>query len=126
MRRALAGMAAIIGLVGIVATACGDDGGDGGSSAAVEEFCAGFEDINERFEDVDLTDPEALRDALDELRQLDPPEEVADDYRTVLEGFEALSAINITDQEAVAEVEEQLPEAEEAFNAVGRFVDEEC
>jgi hypothetical protein len=123
MRRAMAGIAAAVALLGLSATACGDDGG---SSAAIEDFCAGFEDINERFEDVDLTDPEALQEALDLMRQLDPPEAVADDYATVLEGFEALSNIDITDPAAVAEVEEQLPEAEEAFSAVGRFVDEEC
>jgi hypothetical protein len=60
------------------------------------------------------------------LRDLEPPDEIADEYETVLSGFEALSEIDITDQDAVAQVQEDLPEAEEAFNTVGDFVEREC
>jgi hypothetical protein len=60
------------------------------------------------------------------LRDLDPPEEIADDYATVLDGFERLSEIDVTDQNAVAQVQEELPDAEQAFNTVGDFVQEKC
>ncbi len=124
MRRFVAGVA--VGAL-LMAAGCGDDDGGGASSEATEEFCEGFNRINERFSDINpVTDPEALEEALDMLRDLEPPEEIADDYETVLDGFEALSEIDLTDQDAVNEVQENLPDAEEAFNTVGDFVEEEC
>jgi hypothetical protein len=126
MRRFVAGVAVAALLI---AAGCGDDDGDGGgaSSEATEEFCQGFNRINEQFSDINpVTNPEALREALDMLRDLDPPEEIADEYETVLEGFERLSEIDVTDQNAVNEVRDDLPRAEEAFNTVGDFVEEKC
>jgi hypothetical protein len=115
---------AVIGLS--MAAGCGDDDG-GTSSQAVDEFCDGFNEINDQFSNINpIADPEALDRALEMLRDLDPPEEIADDYEQVLEGFQALSDIDITDREAVAEVQEELPQAEEAFNTVGDFVEGEC
>jgi hypothetical protein len=121
MPRPLVGLVAV-GL--LVAAGCGDD--DGGSNNTTEEFCAGFDDFNERFADVQLTDPGAIGDALDALRELEPPEEIADEYDTVLQAFQALSEIDLTDQEAVARVEEELPDAQEASNTLNDFVEEEC
>jgi hypothetical protein len=122
---------AAIGL--LVAAGCGgDDGGDGdsaegGGGGSTEDFCAGFNDINEQFADINpAEDPEALDDAVALLRDLDPPEEVADDYATVLEGFEALADIDVSDQDAVAELQEQFSGTEDAFTAVSEFVDREC
>jgi hypothetical protein len=126
MRRFVAGVAVAALLI---AAGCGDDDGDdgGASSQATEEFCQGFNRINEQFSDINpVTNPEALREALDMLRDLDPPEEIADEYETVLEGFERLSEIDVTDQNAVNEVRDDLPRAEEAFNTVGDFVEEKC
>ena len=122
MRRFVAGVA-VVGL--LMAAGCGGDD-DSTSSEAIEEFCDGFNEVNEQFSNIDVTDPGALEDALDMLRGLDPPEEIAGEYETVLEGFEKLSEIDITDRDAVAEVQEDLPEAEEAFNTVGEFVEDEC
>ncbi|HKA82711.1 MAG TPA: hypothetical protein VKD21_02535 [Acidimicrobiales bacterium] len=125
MGRIVAGLA-VAGL--LIAGGCGDDdGGGGASSQATEEFCQGFNRINERFSDINpVTHPDALREALDMLRDLDPPEEIADEYETVLKGFEKLSKIDVTDQDAVNEVRKDLPRAEEAFNTVGDFVEQEC
>jgi hypothetical protein len=130
VRRYIGGLAAI-GL--LVAAGCGgDDGGDGdsaegGGGGSTEDFCAGFNDINEQFADINpAEDPEALDEAVALLRDLDPPEEVADDYATVLEGFEALADIDVSDQDAVAELQEQFSGTEDAFTAVSEFVDREC
>ena len=122
MRRFVAGVA-VVGL--LLAAGCGGDD-DSTSSEAIEEFCDGFNEVNEQFSDINVTDSGALEDALAMLRDLDPPEEIADEYETVLRGFERLSEIDLTDQDAVAEVQEDLPEAEEAFNTVGEFVEDEC
>jgi Asp-tRNA(Asn)/Glu-tRNA(Gln) amidotransferase C subunit len=123
MRRLVAGVA-VVGL--LMAAGCGGDDDDSTSSESIEQFCDGFNEVNERFSSIDVTDPGALDNALDMLRDLDPPEEIADEYQTVLDGFQKLSEIDITDQNEVAEVQEDLPDAEEAFNTVGQFVEDEC
>jgi hypothetical protein len=124
MGRFVAGVA-VAGL--LIAAGCGDDGGGSASSAATDEFCDGFNRINDQLTDLNpVTDREALQNALDMLRDLDPPEEIADEYDTVLETFEKLSEIDVTDRDAVSEVREELPKAEDAFNTVGDFVDREC
>jgi hypothetical protein len=122
MRRFVAGVA-VVGL--LMAAGCGGDD-DSTSSEAIDEFCDGFNEVNEQFSNINVTDSGALDDALDMLRDLDPPDEIADEYEKVLEGFEKLSEIDITDRNAVAEVQEELPDAEEAFNTVGEFVEDEC
>jgi hypothetical protein len=123
MRRLVAGVA-VVGL--LMAAGCGGDDDDSTSSESIEEFCDGFNEVNERFSEIDVTDPDALKNALDMLRDLDPPEEIVDEYQTVLDGFQRLSEIDITNQNEVAEVQEELPDAEEAFNTVGQFVEDEC
>jgi Asp-tRNA(Asn)/Glu-tRNA(Gln) amidotransferase C subunit len=123
MRRLVAGVA-VVGL--LMAAGCGGDDDDSASSESIEAFCDGFNEVNEQFSNIDVTDPDALEEALDMLRDLDPPEEIADEYQTVLNGFQRLSEIDITDQNEVAEVQEDLPDAEEAFNTVGQFVEDEC
>jgi hypothetical protein len=123
MRRLVAGVA-VAGL--LIAAGCGGDDDDSTSSESIEEFCDGFNEVNERFSEIDVTDPDALENALDMLRDLDPPEEIVDEYQTVLDGFQRLSEIDITNQNEVAEVQEELPDAEEAFNTVGQFVEDEC
>ncbi|MGH8913935.1 MAG: hypothetical protein ACRDZM_05385 [Acidimicrobiia bacterium] len=122
MRRLVAGVA-VVGL--LMAAGCGGDD-DSTSSEAIDEFCDGFNEVNEQFSNINVTDPGALDDALDMLRDLDPPEQIADEYEKVLEGFEKLSEIDITDRNAVAEVQEDLPDAEGAFNTVGEFVEDRC
>jgi hypothetical protein len=123
MRHLVAGVA-VVGL--LMAAGCGGDDDDSTSSESIEAFCDGFNEVNERFSNLDVTDPDALDDALGMLRDLDPPEEIAGEYQTVLDGFQRLSEIDITDQDEVAEVQEDLPDAEEAFNTVGQFVEDEC
>jgi hypothetical protein len=123
MRRFVAGVA-VVGL--LAAAGCGDNDVDV-SNAETEEFCRGFNEINEEFSNQNpVTDRDALQEALDMLRDLEPPQEIADDYEKVLDGFEALSEIDLTDREAVAEVRAEFSEAEEAFNTVRDFVDREC
>ena len=124
MGRFVAGLA-VVGL--LMAAGCGDDDDGGASSEEIKTFCDGFNEINEQFADINpVANPEALDEALEMLRDLDPPEEIADDYATVLDGFERLSEIDVTDQNAVAQVQDELPDAEQAFNTVGDFVQEKC
>jgi protein subunit release factor A len=123
MRRFVAGLA-VGGL--LIGAGCGDDA-SGASPEEIQEFCDGFNEINEQFSNANLVaDPDALQEALEMLRDLDPPEDIAEEYADVLDGFQALSEIDITDQRAVERVQEELPAAEEAFSTVGEFVEDEC
>ena len=70
MRRLVAGVA-VVGL--LMAAGCGGDDDDSTSSESIEEFGDGFNEVNERFSNIDVTDPGELENALDMLRDLDPP-----------------------------------------------------
>src|SRR5690606_22612812 len=90
----------------LTAAACGDDGG--GSS---EAFCDGANALNERFGTIE--DPEAFGEALEASRQLDPPDEIADDWNAWLEAFGRIEDVDPDDPEALAaldfsDVEEPL------------------
>jgi hypothetical protein len=123
MGRLVAGLA-VLGL--LVGGACGGDGG--GSRADIEEFCDGFNEINDEFANSNsdpLADQDALREAVRMLRDLEPPDEIADDYATVIDGFERLSKVDLTNAAEVASVQDDLKN-EQAFDAVAQFVSEEC
>lgn len=121
MRATLVGVVAL----GLVVVACGDDGD--AQSPATQAFCDSFEALDEEFGNVDPTgDAEAFARAVEALRDIEPPQEIADDYDLVVEGFEALSKIDLTDPDAVADFQERYEGAEDAFTTVERFVTEEC
>jgi hypothetical protein len=120
----------IAGLVAAVALpACG---GDDGSST--EQFCEDYRSLADEVADVDMDDPEAAADLFDRLAELDPPDEIADEFQAVVElNQEVLSAsegVDLTDQEAAAELQEQLSdqvaELDEEGQAVDGFLAEEC
>ena len=122
MRRILIGLLAVIGLVGFTA-ACSDSdnesstsgGGGGGDSA--EAFCDDIQALDDRFSE----DTEAANDpdqVLEALESLDPPEEIADDFQTVLDANRQA----IDDPEST----EGLEEAAEAQVRVSNFIQEEC
>ena len=85
MRRTIIGLI----LVGACALAgCsdseGDVGGDAAGSGSIEDFCSDFEELDRRFDE----DPEAAADTaavVEALDELDPPDEIADDYATVID-----------------------------------------
>jgi hypothetical protein len=124
MRRILIGLLAVIGLVGFTA-ACSDSddesstsgGGGGGGGDSAEAFCDDIQALDDRFSE----DTEAANDpdqVLEALESLDPPEEIADDFQTVLDANRQA----IDDPEST----EGLEEAAEAQVRVSTFIQEEC
>lgn len=90
---------------------CGDDdtggGGRGGASGTGESaFCGGLTAVYQDLgagQDVDITTDEGLA-AIDDLQALDPPDEIADDFRTFVEFLEtAATQGQATDPDLVAE-----------------------
>ncbi len=135
MRRTLIALAAA-GL--LVAGGCSDsdsgdptgdeesaDNGDGESSGGgdSEDFCADFQALDDRFS----ADPEASEEeVIEALESLDPPEEIADDFATMIEVSRSTSNVDQSDPEAMADAQAELEGATEAQTRVFTYLDEEC
>ncbi|HZM32774.1 MAG TPA: hypothetical protein VFB77_19890 [Acidimicrobiales bacterium] len=111
-------------------SACGGDDDD----SATESFCEDYRALEEDLADVDIDDPEAASDAFDRLAELDPPDEIADEFGAIVELnreiYSAGEGVDPSDQEAVAQLQEQFSdrtaELEEESQAVEGFLTEEC
>lgn len=107
-------------------------GGDDGSAA--EQFCEDYRSLEDELAGVDIDDLEAAADLFDQLADLDPPDEIADEFRAVVElNQEVYSAgedVDLSDPAAAAELQEQLSaraaELDEESQAVEGFLSEEC
>ena len=120
-RRAL-GLAAVPALL-VGLAACGDDDDD---SASGGDFCDQAESLNETFEQIDDPTSAEFGEALDRIRAMDPPEEIADDWNQLvqaLEGFEDIDLEN-PDPEALAALDSE--EMQAAGARVDDYLAEEC
>jgi hypothetical protein len=120
----------------ILVAACGgdDDGGSNDDSAAgsdgtvqgdgtVEGFCEQFRTYDQQFtEDPEASDEEVIA----AIRSLDPPEEIRDDFETLIEGLDRLSAMDTSDPDSTAGLEEEMAQYTEASTNIQTFVDENC
>ncbi|MGY1727970.1 hypothetical protein ACI79J_13460 [Geodermatophilus sp. SYSU D01062] len=150
LRPVRAGVAAVLGVV-LLASCSGDDGGsgDGGSAAdtpatsspaedtaAGEDFCARAADLDQRVEDAlaevegDASLPEVFRQLGDEMRDVDPPEEVAADWETMTAGLDrmadAVADLDLTDGDSVAALEEAGSGLDTASENVEAYLRDEC
>jgi hypothetical protein len=142
MRRTLIGLAAA-GL--LLVTGCSDsddesgsDNGDaadesGGDESGGDEsgggdasgFCADFQELDDQFS----ADPEAAADpnaVIEALEGLDPPEEIADDYATILEVSRQTADLDPEDPEAIEEAQALSEDAAEAQERVSTYLADEC
>jgi hypothetical protein len=118
----------------ILVAGCGgdddDDAGTGDDQAgtvegdgSVEGFCEQFRTYDEQF----TNDPEASdEDVIEAIRSLDPPEEIQQDFETLIEGLDRLQTIDTSDPEAAAGLEEEMAQYTEASTNIQTFVDENC
>jgi hypothetical protein len=144
-RAGIAGGAAIVLL-----TACG--GGSSSESSATttaaggsaeettasgdSDFCARAADIDQRVDAAlsDLGDDPSIADAFrelgEELRAIEPPEEIAADWQTQADGLDqiadALADLDITDPEALARLEEITNDLSTASDNVETYLRDEC
>jgi hypothetical protein len=118
----------VLGLVAVPAllvglAACGDDDDD---TAGGGDFCDQAESLNETFEQIDDPTSAEFGEALDRIRAMDPPEEIADDWNQLvqaLEGFEDIDLEN-PDPEALAALDSEEMQASGA--RVDDYLAEEC
>jgi len=111
-----------------------------------EGFCAEVEEIRERVENLEtlpeVDDPEsaaqAIEDSVDALRSVDPPDEIATDWKTVTDAFDSvvtdLRALDTSDPEVLvdqleqlgARMEQQSAAIEEAGSRIDEYLAAEC
>jgi hypothetical protein len=117
-----------LGAAGLLAVAgCGDDGDDSGGGGSLATFCEEYSALEDRFANLDPNDADAVDEAFEAVRDLDVPDEIADDFETAVEALEALGDIDVTDTEAVEEFfSGEFADAEQAFTNLDEFVAEEC
>ena len=98
-----------------------ESGGESGGDVP-EGFCSDFQSLNDQFaEDPEAAaDPEAVATALESL---DPPDEIAEDFATLIEVSRSTADIDVNDPEAVAEIQ---AEAGEAQARVATYLTDEC
>jgi hypothetical protein len=90
MRPRLAGLAALLFVLALLASCGGDDGDGGGGGTAA--FCDEVESILESGDNGGgglEQQGEQVRDAIRDLQELDPPEEIADDWNAVMNAYDA-------------------------------------
>ena len=69
----------------------GDDEGSGGGASSTADFCGDVKKILDANSDAqgEPTDINAFGKAIDQLQKLQPPDEIADDFHTVMDAYEA-------------------------------------
>jgi hypothetical protein len=108
-----------VAAAGVLLTACSGSGDDEASSSesassAGSDFCTEAAAIQERVsstlgEQADLDRlPQALQQAAAEIRDVEPPQEIAADWATFADGIEQIAA-------AIAKVDVDDPNASETF-----------
>ncbi|HEX8803347.1 MAG TPA: hypothetical protein VF743_04110 [Acidimicrobiales bacterium] len=116
MRRTLGVLVAGAALAGVGGVAaCGDDDGGGAGGDATARFCTAYAEYVASFGGD--ASSSRIDDAVDALRDLDPPEEVADDWDTVF-GL-------LTGNTGSLDADEQA-EVAAASERVAAFVEDEC
>jgi hypothetical protein len=111
----------ILGATAVSATlltlaACGDDD----DSASGDDFCAQARELDDTSEDIDEAG------AVEALRQLDPPDEIADDWNTMVDLLDDMANLDPSDPDVAADQLDQLEEAQAAADNVSAYLEDEC
>jgi hypothetical protein len=104
----------------ITAAACGGNGGNGGNDQA---FYREHEAAQQQLTELSAAAGTDLTHVLDDLAAVDPPDEIADDYRQVLAAYEAVAATGSITDPAVAG---RLADAQAAATEIDEFVAQRC
>ena len=108
--------------------------GGGSSSADVEDFCSEYKEVEDQLAQLDDSDPDAVDALFDRIDDLDPPDEIKDEFRTMTEFYRtvylASPDVDLDDPEAAAQLQEQFTEQAEDLddvsNKVNDYLSENC
>jgi hypothetical protein len=113
---------ALVPVLALTAAACGDDD-DTGTAAS---FCDQAGELTERIGELEDPSSDEFDEAIADLRDIDPPEEIADDWDRAIEAFEAIAGLDSedVDEDALAQFDD--PEFAAAGDRVDEYLAEEC
>jgi outer membrane murein-binding lipoprotein Lpp len=108
--------------------------GGGSSSADVEDFCSEYKEVEDQLAQLDDSDPDAVDALFDHIDDLDPPDEISDDFRAMTEFnrmvYSASQDVDLDDPDAAAEFQERFSEQaedlDEASGKVNDYLSEHC
>jgi hypothetical protein len=122
LARRIVGLAAAPALL-LAFAACSDD--DGGDSAG-GNFCDQARSLDTAFDDVDDPTSAEFGEALDRIRSMDPPAEIADDWNQMVSALDGLEDIDLEnpDPEALADFDTEA--MQQASDNVDAYMSEEC
>lgn len=114
----------------LVVAACGG----GGGSADVEAFCSEYKQVEEELAQLDDSDPDAVEAVFDHIDDLDPPDEIKDEFRTMIEFrrtvYTASQEVDLDDPDAAdrlqQEVTERADDLDEVSDKVNDYLLENC
>ena len=115
-RRVLAAAATAALVVGFAA--CGDDDDSAGG-----DFCDQAREMDESFQDLDMTEAD-FGEIASTMASIEAPGEIADDWDTMAEGFERLQDVDLSDPDSIDEAD--FDDADEASDRVVEYLAAEC
>lgn len=120
LARRVLGMAAVPALL-LGLAACGDDDDSAGGG-----FCDQADSLNQTFDEVDDPTSAEFGEALDRIRAMDPPAEIADDWDQLVSALDAFQDIDLEnpDPEALAAFDSE--EMQQASDRIDEYMSEEC
>lgn len=120
LARRVLGMAAVPALL-LGFAACGDDDDSAGGG-----FCDQADSLNQTFDEVDDPTSAEFGEALDRIRAMDPPAEIADDWDQLVSALDAFQDIDLEnpDPEALAAFDSE--EMQQASDRIDEYMSEEC
>lgn len=124
MRRSIIGLT-VFGALAVVGCSDSEVGGESVAAGSSDDFCAEFEELDERFS----ADPEAADDVsavADALDGLNPPDEIADDFDVVVEATRELAELDPDDPDAAERAQELGQEAAAAQDRLSEYLESEC
>ena len=108
--------------------------GGGGDSNSVKAFCSEYKKVEADLADLDGSDPDAVDAVFDRIHDLDPPDEIKDEVRTMTDFnrsvYTASQDIDLSDPDAAAQLQEELTDRAENLNEdsdkVNDYLSEHC
>lgn len=109
----------------VTVLACGAAACGGGGAVSVEDFCASMDRVNVNLDSrgfFESAENDDVAPALEAVKDIDPPEEIAAQWATVIEGTEKAAEMESGDGGRF----EKTPESGRAADRILEYVDVQC
>jgi hypothetical protein len=108
--------------------------GGGGDSNSVKAFCSEYKKVEADLAELDGSDPDAVDAVFDRIHDLDPPDEIKDEFRTMTDFnrtvYTASQDTDLSDPDAAAQLQQELTDKadnlKEDSEKVNDYLSEHC